>query len=87
MDLSDIFDEWDIYAGGRALKERYFDYDAAIENAERKIVAVTGIRRSGKSSLLMLLRQRLAKMGAKVCYVNLEDSRIKSHDDALDALL
>ncbi|TDA41963.1 MAG: hypothetical protein DSO07_01825, partial [Thermoproteota archaeon] len=42
-------------------------------NARDKIVAITGIRRSGKSSLLMLLLQRLLRRGERAAYINLED--------------
>lgn len=87
MEISDIFEEWDTYSKSREFKSREFDLNALIDNSERKIVAITGIRRCGKSSIMMLLRQKFNKNGAKACYVNLEDSRIRSQKDALDSLL
>ena len=56
-------------------------------NSQTKIVAITGIRRCGKSSVLMLLAQKLAKEGKKVCYVNVEDSRLGAEKDVLDQIL
>ena len=52
------FEEWNLYARRRELREREVDFSRIESNARDKIVAITGIRRSGKSSLLMLLLQR-----------------------------
>ncbi|MBI4450457.1 ATP-binding protein [Candidatus Woesearchaeota archaeon] len=40
-------------------------------------MGITGIRRCGKSSVLILLRQLLEHKGEKAAYLNVEDSRIK----------
>ncbi len=85
MEAEPVFEEWDTYAKKKQLLQRDIDFDAIIRNSKQKIVAITGIRRSGKSSALMLLAQRLASEGKKVCYINAEDSRIKHLDKALDA--
>jgi len=45
------------------------------------------MRRSGKSSVLMLLLQMLEGEGKRAAYVNLEDSRIKGSKDVLDGIL
>jgi len=84
MEAKDVFEEWDSYAKRQTLRDREIDFGGIIRNAERKIVAVTGIRRSGKSSVLMLLAQRLAASGKKVCYINLEDSRFAKGTAILD---
>lgn len=84
MEAKDVFEEWDSYAKRQALRDREIDFEGIVRNAERKIVAITGIRRSGKSSVLMLLAQRLASAGKRVCYINLEDSRIAKDKDPLD---
>lgn len=84
MDSKEVFEEWNIYASKKELLERDIRFDSIILNSKLKIVAVTGIRRAGKSSILMLLAQKLAKQGEKTCYLNLEDSRIKDIKEILD---
>ncbi|MCK4702528.1 ATP-binding protein [Candidatus Bathyarchaeota archaeon] len=84
MSTSDIFEEWDAYATRRQLVEREINLDAVADASQRKIVGITGIRRSGKSSLLMLLRQRLAQRGERAAYINLEDTRLRSTRQPLD---
>lgn len=76
MDAKDIFKESTAYALGRPLKSRKIDLDSIIRRSDLKIVAVTGARRSGKSSILMLLAQKLRAEGKKVAYINAEDSRL-----------
>lgn len=63
------------------------DLNRLISDSNLKIVGVTGIRRSGKSSILMLLLQKLQGDGKKAAYVNLEDSRISDKGDILDGLI
>ncbi len=87
MKKEDIFDEWNTYAQKKVLKGRK-DYLSDIESTSKlKIVAVTGIRRSGKSSLMMLLLQKLMNDKKKAAYINLEDARIKGESDVLDSVL
>ncbi|MFA5212532.1 MAG: hypothetical protein WC406_04290 [Methanoregula sp.] len=50
MTLADIFEEWCAYAERKLLFPRDFDGDAMIRTSASKIVAVTGVRHSGKSS-------------------------------------
>ena len=85
--MEEIFEEWDIYAQKKELKQRDIDFDFLINTSKLKIIAITGIRRSGKTSLLILLRQMLEKKNDKVRYVNLEDSRIKDKKEVLDDIL
>lgn len=82
--MDTIFAEWDAYALQQKLKPRELDLDSILSSSKLKIVALTGIRRSGKTSVLILLRQRVK---GKVAYVNLEDSRLKNSPDVLDLLL
>jgi len=82
-----IFEEWDVYAQKKELKPRDIEFSSMIKNSNLKIIAITGIRRSGKTSLLILLRQILAKKGKKIAYINLEDSRIKNNKNILDDTL
>lgn len=84
METNEVFEEWDIYAKKKKLLGRDVDFDSIIANSTSKIIAITGIRRAGKSSVLMLLAQKLATQGKKVRYINLEDSRIKDNKDLLD---
>jgi len=85
--MEEIFEEWDIYAQRKKLKQRDIDSNFLINTSKFKIIAITGIRRSGKTSLLILLRQMLKKKNEKVRYVNLEDSRIKDKKKVLDDIL
>jgi Predicted ATPase (AAA+ superfamily) len=86
MEHEDVFEEWSIYAKKKTLLARDIDLDAVVKNSESKIIAITGIRRSGKSSILMLLSQKLQAEGKKVEYVNLEDSRLKGSAEILDEI-
>jgi uncharacterized protein len=85
--MEPVFDEWNIYAGKKALKPRSMDLDRLVSDSDLKIVGVTGIRRSGKSSVLMLILQKLQEGGKKAAYVNLEDSRISDRKDVLEGLI
>jgi len=82
-----IFEEWDTYAQRKELHSRQFDLDGLIKNSRLKIIAITGLRRVGKTSLLILLRQKLAREGKKVKYLNLEDSRIKNDPLILSSVI
>jgi len=85
--MEPVFEEWNVYAKKKALKPRLMDLNRLISDANLKIVGVTGIRRSGKSSILMLILQKLQEDGKKAAYVNLEDSRISDQKDVLDGLI
>jgi uncharacterized protein len=87
MENSAIFNEWTTYALRKALVQRSVNLDALERSSDSKIIAITGIRRCGKSSVLMLLAQKLSKEGKKVCYVNVEDSRLSQEKDVLDQIL
>ncbi|MEM0360645.1 MAG: ATP-binding protein [Candidatus Diapherotrites archaeon] len=79
-------DEWALIAANRALKPRAVNLDGLIGLAEKRVVSITGIRRCGKSSVLMLLYRRLSELGFKAVYVNLEDNRFR-FPGALDEVL
>lgn len=82
----EVFEESTSYALSKELRPRDFDLSAIVGSSRSKIVAVTGVRRSGKTSLLMLLTREIAAMGKKVAYINAEDSRLPPEtllDDAL----
>jgi predicted AAA+ superfamily ATPase len=79
------FEEWSAYAERRELRSRQFPLDKVISYAEDKIVTLTGVRRSGKSSLMVLLFQLLRSRGKKVAYISAEDPRLEGN--WLDELL
>ncbi len=85
--METVFDEWNEYAKKENLKRRNINFDNIISNSKLKIIAITGIRRCGKTSVLLLLHNILSQKGAKVGYVNLEDNRIKNNKDVLDNIL
>jgi predicted AAA+ superfamily ATPase len=87
MSAPEVFQEWDTYATRRQLTPRDMDLNAIADASNRKIIGITGIRRSGKSSLLMLLRQRLAQRHEKAAYINLEDTRLRQTPQLLDDAL
>ena len=78
-----IFDEWTEYALRTSLRPRR-GWENLLEFSASKPVFLTGIRRSGKSSLMMLLAQ---KAGGRVGYVNLEDHRLPDEPSTLDSVL
>jgi len=82
-----VFEEWNTYAGKKALRPRAADLKGMKLNARLKVIGITGIRRSGKSSILMLLLQKLAAEGKNAAYINIEDSRIKDSKTILDDIL
>lgn len=84
MAVNEVFEEWNAYAKKKELLARDLDLDSMVANSKFKVVAVTGIRRAGKSSVLMLLAQKLVAQGENVCYINVEDSRLKGDAQVLD---
>ncbi|MBI4448642.1 ATP-binding protein [Candidatus Woesearchaeota archaeon] len=74
--MDDVFDEWSAYAKRKELLARDVDLDKLWVGSRLKIMAITGIRRCGKTSVLMLLYQDLLKKGKKAGFVSLEDSRL-----------
>ena len=82
-----VFEEWSAYAQKKVLKPRKMDLNELENNSNLKVIAITGIRRCGKSSVAMLLLQKLLKENKRAAYVNLEDSRIKDNPAILDDLL
>ncbi len=86
MEKTGVFEEWGAYAKKKALLARDIDLEHLERSSVSKIMAITGIRRAGKTSVLMLLAQKLEADGKKVAYVNLEDSRL-SGEGTLDDIL
>ena len=85
--METVFEEWDAYAQKKSLQMRDFPFRQLLSNVRLKIIAITGMRRSGKTSILLLLHQKLSQQQEKSSYINLEDSRIKNDPQVLDTLL
>lgn len=87
MRLDSIFETWTKFALESDLIPRDVDLEALAISSHHSIVAVTGLRRSGKSSILMLLGRHLKTNGKKVAYVNAEDYKIRYEEDGWDQLI
>ncbi len=87
MEASDVFEEWNEYSKKKKLLGRDISLDRIIGNSERTVCAVSGTRRSGKSSILMLIAQQLRLSGKRVAYINLEDGRITKRKELLDEVI
>ncbi|MFH2020571.1 MAG: ATP-binding protein [archaeon] len=84
--IEDVLKEWGTTAASKPLKNREFDIDKTITESKNRVVSITGIRRAGKSSILMLIYRKLAALGKKAAYANLEDNRLQI-PEALDTIL
>ena len=82
--MENVFEEWNVYASKKELRPRAIDFDSLENNSKLKIVAITGVRRSGKTSILILLKQKLDRENKRAAYINLEDTRIKDKKDILN---
>jgi len=85
--IEDVFEEWDSYAGGKELIERNIDLENIKSNSKLKIISISGVRRSGKTSILIILHNLLKKQNERVAYISLEDSRIKNDKEVLDKII
>ena len=75
--IEDVLKEWGATAASKPLKNREFDVSKVIDESKNRVVSITGIRRAGKSSVLMLIYRKLTALGKKAAYVNLEDNRLQ----------
>ncbi len=82
-----VLEEWNAYAKKKVLLGRDVDWKQLEKKAHLKIMAITGIRRAGKSSVLIILLQKLLSQNEKAAYVNLEDSRIKKNPHLFDEII
>ena len=73
--LKEIYlDHKRVFAKKEGLIDRDIDLDKYLNTSQ--IVVITGVRRSGKSSLLYLISKRLELKEQDYCYLNLDDERI-----------
>jgi len=84
--IEDVLREWGATAVSKSLKNREFNINKTIDESKTRVVSITGIRRAGKSSVLMLIYRKLAALGKKAAYANLEDNRLQI-PEALDTIL
>ncbi len=84
--IEDVLKEWGNTAANKPLRKREFDIAKTISESNNRVVSITGIRRAGKSSVLMLIYRKLTALGKKVSYANLEDNRLQI-PEALDNIL
>ena len=85
--IENVFEEWNTYAESKKLIERNINIESIKSNSRLKIISISGVRRSGKTSILLILHNLLKKQNEKVAYVNLEDSRIKNDKEVLDKII
>jgi predicted AAA+ superfamily ATPase len=86
MNVESLFEEWNELALRRRLVPRDIDMDGLAARSNNMILAISGLRRSGKSSTMMLLSQHLTRQGTKALYVNMEDPRLRSIEGVWDHL-
>src|SRR3989344_7706017 len=84
--IEDVLREWGATAVSKSLKSREFDINKTIDESKSRVVSITGIRRAGKSSVLMLIYRKLTALGENTAYANLEDNRLQI-PEALDTIL
>ena len=87
MKIEEVAEEWTNYALAKTLLHRELSADEVLKASDTKVAVVSGVRRCGKSSFLMILAQRLKTEGKKVCYVNLEDARFVGEANVMDHLI
>jgi uncharacterized protein len=85
--IENVFVEWNTYANSKELIERNIDLESIKSSSRLKIISISGVRRSGKTSILIILHNLLKKQNEKVAYINLEDSRIKNDKEVLDKII
>jgi predicted AAA+ superfamily ATPase len=79
-----MFDQKDAFKNKTNLIERELNLDKYIITSQ--IVILTGIRRSGKSSMLFLLKEKMNLSDAEFCYFNFDDERVVADTSILENL-
>lgn len=69
-----MFDQKDVFNSRKHLIHRDIELDKYITTSQ--IVIISGIRRCGKSSLLLLIKEKMNLKESEYCYFNFDDERI-----------
>ena len=84
--LKEIFlDQKEAFNRKKGLIPREIGLDRYIKTSQ--IVIITGIRRSGKSSLLYLIKQHLKYADSEYLYFNFDDERIERTTEVMDQIM
>ncbi|MHA1274334.1 MAG: ATP-binding protein [Promethearchaeota archaeon] len=78
--ILEVLYSWQEYFKKKELINRDL-LDIIIKNLGKEIIDIVGIRRSGKSSLLILLMRKLKLKESQILYVNFEDPSFSNHLD------
>jgi hypothetical protein len=79
-----MLDQKDVFNSKTNQIERDINLDKYI--ATSQVVIISGVRRSGKSSLLFLLKEKMNLSEASFCYFNFDDERITTDISILENL-
>ena len=79
-----MFDQKDVFNRKKHLIPRDITLDKYL--ATSLVVIITGIRRSGKSSLMFLIKEKLGLTDSDYCYFNFDDERINNDVSILEDL-
>jgi len=87
LELTAVFEEWNSYADKQELRPRHMNLRSIIKNSKLKVISITGVRRGGKTSILLLLKKILQEEKEKQAYINVEDSRMQESSNMLAELV
>lgn len=79
-----MLDQKEVFNSKTTLIKREIDLEKYI--ATSQVVVITGIRRCGKSSLLYLLKEKMALAASQYCYFNFDDERVIGNVSILENL-
>jgi len=73
--LKEVYlDQKQAFTNKKGLIDRDIELDKYLSTSQ--IVVITGVRRSGKSSLLYLIHKQMGLKEEEYCYINLDDERV-----------
>ena len=79
-----MFDQKEAFNSKTNLIEREINVDKYV--ATSQIVIISGIRRSGKSSMLYLIKEKMNLSESEFCYFNFDDERVVANISILENL-
>lgn len=69
-----MFDQKEVFCKKSGLIDRNIDLSAYLSTSQ--IVVISGVRRCGKSTLLLLIKEKLNLQESEFCYFNFDDERV-----------